>query len=130
MNYIKNQIAFITERKNNSFEKVGLNNIEHILRKAQMVFNRWIKIEGSDRTTDTFVEMMDLDYFKLLDTITIAHSRKHIQKDYGIEETGEFSVRNVPKNKKCDIDALGQFPTIAEVNTYNGNKNYVKIKKS
>lgn len=120
MNDIKNQIAFITEGKNNAFEKVGLNNIEHILRKAQMVFNKWIQLEESERTTDTFVEMMDLDYFKLLDTITIARSRKHIQKYYDIEEIGKFPVRNVPINKKCDIDALGQFPTIAEVNKYIG----------
>jgi SNF2 family DNA or RNA helicase len=70
MNDIKNQIAFITEGKNDAFSEVGIPSIEHVLRKAQLVFNRWSELPDEERTSDTFVEMMDLSYFKLLDTIS------------------------------------------------------------
>ncbi|MGI6788933.1 MAG: SNF2-related protein [Aminobacterium colombiense] len=66
MNDIKNQIAFITEGRNDAFASVGLDNLELILRKAQAVFNRWSELPDPERTTETFVNMMDLDYFKLL----------------------------------------------------------------
>lgn len=116
MNDIKNQIAFITEGKNNAFSKVGLGSVEQILRKAQLVFNKWSMLPDAERTTDTFVEMMDLDYFKLLDTVTIARSRKHIEKYYNLNEIGKFPTRRKPINKYCDIDTLNEFPSIAEVN--------------
>ncbi|MEG1256428.1 helicase-related protein [Clostridium sp.] len=116
MNDIKNQIAFITEGRNNAFESVGLNNVEMILRKAQMVFNKWSLLPDEERTTDCFVEMMDIDYFKLLDTITIARSRKHIEKYYNLSEIGKFPSRLPPQNKYPEIDAYNEFPPIENIN--------------
>ncbi len=116
MNDIKNQIAFITEGQDKAFRKVGLNSTDSILRKAQMVFNRWSVLPEEVRNTNTFVEMMDLDYFKLLDTVTIARSRKHIEKYYNLDEIGKFPTRLTPQNRYCDIDTLKKFPSIAEVN--------------
>lgn len=116
MNDIKNQIAFITEGDNTAFSKAGIPNIELVLKKAQTVFNRWSELEDSERTTDRFVEMMDVDYFKLLDTITIARSRKHIEKYYNIAEIGEFPERLTPINKYAGIDGKGEFPPIEEIN--------------
>ncbi|HHT57777.1 SNF2-related protein, partial [Herbinix luporum] len=116
MNDIKNQIAFITEGKNDAFKSVGLDNIEIILRKAQTVFNRWSELPDPERTTDTFVNMMDIDYFKLLDTITIARSRKHIEKYYNIKVIGKFPTRLSPENRYPIIDAKGEFPPIEEIN--------------
>ncbi len=116
MNDIKNQIAFITEGKNDAFKSVGLDNIEIILRKAQTVFNRWSELPDPDRTTDTFVNMMDIDYFKLLDTVTIARSRKHIEKYYNLEEIGKFPTRLSPENRYPIIDAKGEFPPIENIN--------------
>ncbi|MEG1061956.1 MAG: helicase-related protein [Oscillospiraceae bacterium] len=117
MTDIKNQIAFITEGKNNAFESVGIPNIEHVLRKAQLVFNKWSALDDAERNTDTFVEMMDLGYFKLLDTVTIARSRKHIEKYYNIAEIGQFPKRLPPQNIYAAVDANGDFPPIGEVNT-------------
>ena len=116
MNDIKNQIAFITEGKNNAFASVGLDNIELILRKAQAVFNRWSELPDPERTTETFVNMMDIDYFKLLDTVTIARSRKHIEKYYNLEEIGKFPTRLSPENIYPVIDAKGEFPPIENIN--------------
>ena len=116
MNDIKNQIAFITEGKNDALKPAGIPNIEFTLRKAQLVFNKWSELPEAERTTKRFVEMMDLDYFKLLDTLTIARSRKHIEKYYNIEEIGRFPTRLKPINESPSIDTLGEFPPIGEVN--------------
>lgn len=116
MNDIKNQIAFITEGRNDAFASVGLDNLELILRKAQAVFNRWSELPDPERTTETFVNMMDLDYFKLLDTVTIARSRKHIDKYYNLEEIGKFPTRLTPENRYPIIDTKGEFPPIEEIN--------------
>ena len=116
MNDIKNQIAFITEGKNDALKNAGIPSIEYTLRKAQLVFNRWSELPEHERTTKRFVEMMELHYFKLLDTLTIARSRKHIEKYYNIEEIGRFPTRLKPINECAEIDTLGEFPPIGEVN--------------
>ncbi len=116
MTDIKNQIAFITEGKNDALKSAGIPSIELTLRKAQLVFNKWSELPERERTTKRFVEMMDLDYFKLLDTLTIARSRKHIEKYYNISEIGRFPTRLKPINESPSIDTLGEFPPIGEVN--------------
>lgn len=116
MNDIKNQIAFITEGKNNAFANVGLNNLELVLKKAQSVFNKWSVLTDGERNTETFVNMMDVDYFKLLDTITIARSRKHIEKYYDLNEIGKFPTRLPPQNLYPSIDVKNEFPPIGEIN--------------
>jgi len=116
MNDIKNQISFITEGKDKAFADLGLNSIEQVLRKAQGVFNKWSKFPDEERTTESFVELMDVDYFKLLDTITIARSRKHVQKYYNMEEIGKFPTRRKPQNIYADIDLQQEFPALIKVN--------------
>ena len=116
MNDIKNQIAFITEGKNDALQEAGIDNIEQVLRKAQLAFNRWTELDDELRTTESFVEMMDMSYFKLLDTLTIARSRKHIEKYYNIEEIGSFPKRLPPRNVYSRIDTGEEFPPIGEVN--------------
>jgi len=59
---------------------------------------------------------MDTDYFKLLDTVTIARSRKHIEKYYNLDEIGKFPTRLPPENRYPIIDAMGEFPPIEEIN--------------
>lgn len=116
MNDIKNQIAFITEGKDAALSSVGITSIEQVLKKAQTVFNRWSELPDAKRTTESFVEMMNVDYFKLLDTLTIARSRKHIEKYYDSSEIGKFPERRKPYNVYADIDTLGEFPPIEKVN--------------
>lgn len=116
MNDIKNQIAFITEGDNSAFASVGLPSVEFVLRKAQAVFNKWSSLPDEERTTETFVDMMDVDYFKLLDTVTIARSRKHIEKYYNVDEIGRFPKRLPPKNIYANIDTQDEFPPIESIN--------------
>ncbi|MEB3260497.1 MAG: C-terminal helicase domain-containing protein, partial [Cyanobacteriota bacterium] len=62
------------------------------------------------------LDMLGLDYFTLLDQLTIARSRKHIEKYYGTEETGRFPEKRQPINIRADVDRSGAFPPIGEIN--------------
>ncbi|MFA5528232.1 MAG: C-terminal helicase domain-containing protein, partial [Peptostreptococcales bacterium] len=115
-NDIKNQIAFITEGKDSALTDEGIVSIEQTLRRAQLIFNRWLDLPEDNRNVDEFIEMMNMDYFKLLDTVTIARSRKHIEKYYNLEEIGKFPDREVPINKKTDIDLENEFPPLKDIN--------------
>lgn len=116
MNDLKNQVYFITEGNDKAFENEGITSVELTLRKAQLVFNKWSELPDEERTVDVFIEMMNMDYFKLLDTVTIARSRKHIEKYYNTLEIGKFPVRKTPVNIKANIDALNEFPALEYVN--------------
>ena len=116
MNDLKNQVAFITEGKDDAFVDVGIKNIESTLRLAQKQFNQWAKQPTESRTTATLLDSMSFDYFKLLDVATIARSRKHIEKYYGTADIGKVPTRLPPKNVYADIDLSDQFPPLKDVN--------------
>ena len=116
MNDIKNQIAFITEDNDKALLDEGIPSISNTLKKAQTVFNQWAKMPEDEKTGDKFVDLIDLDYFKLLDTLTIARSRKHIEKYYNLDELGEFPERRPPINLKSEIDNERMFPPLNEIN--------------
>jgi len=116
MNDLKNQVAFITEGIDDSLFDQGIPSIEQTLKKAQTHFNRWLKQDIEQRTTESLLEELNFDYFKLLDLMTIARSRKHIEKYYDITEIGEFPKRLKPLNIKTDIDINGTFPPLSEGN--------------
>lgn len=116
MNDLKNQVAFITEGVDDVFQDLGINSIEQSLKKAQTRFNQWLKLNDEERKVEYLLELMNFDYFQLLDTLTIARSRKHIEKYYDISEIGEFPERQKPVNIKEDIDTLGKFPALREIN--------------
>lgn len=116
MNDLKNQIAFITEGRDDAFHEVGIKNIESTLRLAQRQFNAWLNEPAENRTTATLLDSMSFDYFKLLDVVTIARSRKHIEKYYGTSDIGKFPMRLKPVNIYADIDLSNEFPPLKEVN--------------
>lgn len=116
MNDLKNQVAFITEGIDSAYGEQGIASIEETLRKAQTRFNNWLRQQESDRTVEGLLDSMNFDYFKLLDLLTIARSRKHIEKYYDVTEIGSFPERLRPINIKADIDTLGQFPPLREIN--------------
>ncbi|NQT70313.1 MAG: DEAD/DEAH box helicase family protein [Desulfobacteraceae bacterium] len=116
MNDLKNQVAFITEGTDDALYKQGIASIEQTLRQAQTHFNRWLRLDADERTTEGLLETLNFDYFKLLDLLTIARSRKHIKKYYDIDEVGEFPERVKPINIKSDIDTKGLFPELRKIN--------------
>jgi SNF2 family DNA or RNA helicase len=113
---LRNQIAFATEGKDGALASEGIQSIDATTTRAQKQFNLWLKQDEADRTPEALVESLGFDYFKLLDRLTIARSRRHIEKYYGTAETGKFPERLKPINVKCDIDLNGEFRPIEEIN--------------
>ena len=117
LNDIKNQIAFISEGKDNAFAiNAEIDSVSNTMRKAQTAFNIWNKLPTEEQTTETLLEYLNWDYFKLLDSLTIARSRKHIEKYYGLEKIGKFPQRLPPINRDCEIDIKREFPSFSEIN--------------
>ena len=121
---LKNQIMFITEGRDDAFkDNVGISSIENTLRIAQQRFGEWSKLLKEEQTTKNLLPMLDYNFFNLLNTVTIARSRKHIQTYYDIKDIGEFPTRNKPISIKSDIDIEGKFPALEEVNRLIANLN-------
>ena len=113
---LKNQIAFVTEGDDTALTEHGIDSIEQTTRKAQIQFNRWLDLDEAERTPGHLVEMLGFDYFTLLDHLTIARSRRHVERYYGTDETGKFPGRLPPINIKADVDLAGQFRAIKDIN--------------
>lgn len=114
---LKNQLAFITEDDDKALEKTAeIKSIRSTLRNAQSTFNKWGDLDESEKTTERLLDMLNFDYFKLLDSLTIARSRKHIEKYYNINDIGQFPKRLKPENVKEDIDILDNFASFKEIN--------------
>ncbi len=116
LNDLKNQVAFITEGNDAAFIGVGIKSIDQTLRKSQIKFNQWLKLPEKERTTSRLLDSLNFNYFKLLDLITIARSRKHIEKYYDINDIGKFPERNKPITLKPSIDTEHTFPPLSEIN--------------
>jgi len=116
MNDLKNQVSFIAEGIDDAFSEQGIASIEQTLKKAQTRFNQWLDLDDKERKVEILLERMNFDYFKLLDLLTIARSRKHIEEYYDIAEIGAFPERLKPLNIKADIDGDGDFPPLKDIN--------------
>lgn len=114
---LRNQIMFITEDKDDAFqENVGIKSISETLRVAQTRFNDWVKQTSDKRKVEELQKSLDFDFYNLLNTVTIARSRKHIQKYYETTGIGEFPTRLKPISIKTDIDIKANFPDFSEIN--------------
>jgi Helicase conserved C-terminal domain/SNF2-related domain len=113
---LRNQIAFATEGDDTALLDHGIGSIDSTTRLAQKQFNRWLELDDAERTPSRLIDMLGFDYFTLLDLLTIARSRKHIEKYYGTAETGRFPDRLKPINIKADVDRAGEFRSIREIN--------------
>ena len=113
---LRNQIAFVTEGDDTALSEHGIASIDSTTRRAQKAFNRWLELPEEEKTPSQLIEMLGFDYFALLDHLTIARSRRHIEKYYGTAETGRFPDRLPPINIKADVDRSGEFRSIREIN--------------
>ena len=95
---LKNQLALAYEGHTEFIDdKLNANrSIDDIFKNAQRAFNTWSKWEPCDRTTENLLKMLDFDFFEVLDSVTIARSRKHIQKYYDTSDVGTFPTRLTP----------------------------------
>ncbi len=116
---LKNQIALAYEGESEILdEKLNTQkSIEDIFKQAQTAFNGWSKLEPEQRSTSELLKRLDFDFFEILDSITIARSRKHIQKYYDTTDIGTFPKRNLPISKRpglTDADSSITYNAIYE----------------
>ncbi len=105
---LKNQLAIAYEG-NSEFinEKLDTKKpIDEIFRQAQKAFNAWSKRESEERTTDALLRTLDFDFFEVLDSVTIARSRRHIEKYYDTTEIGQFPQRLKPISMRPSMTDL------------------------
>ena len=103
---LRNQIHFLTEERDDAFRKsLAIPSLRETLSAAQSTFAAWAK-RGGERKTSDLLEQLSSAFFKLLDGLTIARSRKHIEKYYtdSLQELGGFPERCPPKAVYSDID--------------------------
>lgn len=118
-NDLKNQLALAYEGESSYIDN-KLNTtrpINEIFRNAQRAFNTWSRWEPEDRTTENLLKMLDFDFFEVLDSVTIARSRKHIQKYYDTGNIGSFPTRLKPislRPKLTDLKSAINYNEIFE----------------
>ena len=116
---LKNQLALAYEGDVTQInEKLDTTkSIDEIFRQAQKAFNAWSKLPAEQRTTDTLLRTLDFDFFEMLDSVTIARSRKHIEKYYNTSDIGKFPERLAPVSlRPCltDLDGAINYNQIYE----------------
>ena len=118
-NDLKNQLHLAYEGESAAFDKLLPTNrgIDDIFRQAQGSYNIWADLPPEERTTERLLRMLDFDFFRLLDAVTIARSRKHIQQYYDTADIGTFPERLKPISRNphlTDLDTAINYNEIFE----------------
>lgn len=118
---LKNQLALAYEGNTDKIDEniSKTKSIDTILKNAQSVFNEWSKLPIEERNSKTLLNELnkDFDFFKLLDSVTIARSRNHIQKYYDMNKIGKFPTRLKPISKTTELTDISDFYSIQEIYT-------------
>lgn len=102
---LRNQLALAYEGDSESLNQKlkTKKSVEEIFRRAQAAFNNWTRLAPEDRTARAILEALDFDFFELLDSVTIARSRKHIETFYDTKDIGKFPERRKPFSFHCPL---------------------------
>ena len=116
-NDLRNQLALAYEGESAQLaSKLNLStSVEEVFRQAQRVFNEWSDLPPEERTTEAILARLDFDFFELLDSVTIARSRKHIQAFYDTADVGAFPERFQPVSIRSPLTDLPDTPTFNEI---------------
>lgn len=114
---LKNQLSLAYEGNAALInDKLGENkSVDLIFSQAQKAFNRWNALPPQERTTQHLLGMLSFDFFDLLDSVTIARSRKHIEKYYDTTGIGKFPDRLKPINFRPQLSLKEDTVSYAEI---------------
>lgn len=114
---LKNQLALAYEGESELLDNKlkTKKSIDDVFKQAQIAFNNWSKLDLEKRTTSQLLKLLDYDFFEMLDSVTIARSRKHIQKYYDTTAIGTFPKRNIPITKRPGLTDLDQAVAYNEI---------------
>lgn len=104
-NDLRNQLALAYEGDSENLSKKlrTHKSIDEIFRRAQASFNSWSNLPPEERTANAILGALDFDFFELLDSVTIARSRKHIETFYDTKDIGKFPERRKPLSFNCPL---------------------------
>jgi hypothetical protein len=128
-NDLRNQLALAYEGDSSELSKKirSGKSIEEIFRRAQAGFNQWTKLPPQERTVKAILDTLEFDFFELLDSVTIARSRKHIETFYNMQDIGKFPQRLKPlsfrspltsRNDVMDFNEIYQRLTLLKLSVY------------
>lgn len=105
---LRNQLALAYQGESKQWsDKLGLSsNVEDVFKQAQSVFNNWSQLPTNARTTKALTDRLDYDFFRVLDQVTVARSRRHVQSYYDVSAIGPFPKR---------LDPISIFPKLSEL---------------
>lgn len=114
---LRNQLALAYEgESDNLSSRLNIStSIEEVFRQAQRTFNEWSKLPAEGRTTGAILSGLDFDFFEVLDAVTIARSRKHIQAFYDMSDIGAFPKRLPPDSVRSPLTDLPGSPPFDEI---------------
>ncbi|MCF8002958.1 MAG: DEAD/DEAH box helicase family protein [Chromatiaceae bacterium] len=112
---LRNQLALAYEGQSETLSQHlrSDNSVEEIFRQAQKAFNSWSQLPPDKRTAAGILKTLDFDFFELLDAVTIARSRRHIETFYDTRDIGPFPERLKPRSHHCPITAR---PDVMDLN--------------
>ena len=121
---LRNQLMYITAENDQAFSgedegKLGIDSITELLKQSQTRFTNWAKARmKEERTTRDLLNDLDSAFFKLLDALTIARSRKHITKYYAkeMQRIGGFPEHEPVHSIYPEIDTEHKFLSYDKLN--------------
>ena len=116
---LKNQLQLAYEGEVEKIDSLldTKSSIDDIFRQAQTAYNRWVKFEPTERTTAKLLGMLSFDFFEVLDSVTIARSRKHIERYYDTTDIGKFPTRLKPISRRPCLTDLSAAINYNEIYT-------------
>lgn len=116
-NDLKNQLQLAYEGDVASFDELlpTERSVKDIFAQAQAAYNIWANLPAASRTTENLLNRLDFDFFRLLDAVTIARSRKHIQQYYDTTEIGSFPTRLKPISRRPHLTDLEEAATYNDI---------------
>jgi len=114
---LRNQLALAYEGQSEHLSKKlkSQTSVEEIFRRAQTAFNLWSKLPPEERTAPAILKTLDFDFFELLDSVTIARSRRHIETFYDTTDIGDFPERRKPLSFHCPLTSRKDVMSLNEI---------------
>jgi superfamily II DNA or RNA helicase len=112
---LKAQLDLISADKGHGFADLGVPNLGALIGGSRRQFTEWAK--SGSRNAGELLNRLPAALFGLLDGVTIARSRKHVERHYAasMEKIGGFPKRAIPESVFSTIDSQRGFPAFEDV---------------
>lgn len=112
---LKAQLDLIAKDRPDAFQSLGAPNLSVLIGQARQRFRAWSKAGGRDAAT--LMASLPPAFTNLLDGVSIARSRRHIERHYAdaLDTIGRFPTRERPMSLSPGIDLASEFPSFETI---------------